>query len=873
MHFKNGFIAIGISLFVLVVASLFMSHNIVRLEHKVSEAEQEKLNLYLLADTLRQSSDDLTKMARMYAVTGNETYKNYFNQILDIRNGLSPRPEEYHKIYWDIVISESGREPRKSQKAISFMDMVRESGVSDVELKLLKSSQQQSNNLAKLEEKAMNAMVGLYEDQNGDYTIKAEPNKNLAMSILHGDNYNKAKSDIMAPLLQFLEAVDGRIHQKETNYTQKQSRLGVLFYLSMALSVILILALIILTFNYIRLDKQIANRPKLSKVGIWKTWPFAMATLTAIFATLMISWWFIGEIRVKTHNDLESRLRLDLQSANDSIISWIDFMSLEASFIAKHMSHDLGHHGRLAGENHEELKSIIEDRLDLFDTSSFSDFILLTSSGEVISSNIETMQGVPDFYSEIENQINQPPHNVIYLNDNLPDSQNADSKGSVEFIFGDRVELPNGNLYLLMIVPNTEINLILQRSFFGFSGELYLVNSKGKLITESRFLEDLIKQKTIPEGKSSSVGLRLGSNPKDSNSPLIKSVANIVEGKPNEEIMNPYINYMNQSVLGVWRWNNVHNFGLVSEINSNEALETFHTYRTKTIYFSVITVVLILMLFSIFIVNRVKADAANLELSRTYETIKKQQERVARDMVTGQQVQMNMLPDSIDSESFLVDAILKPAQMVAGDFYDFSFAGLNKNKFYFSIGDVSGKGIPAALFMSATKALINKTVDQTYSSKEIVEKVNKELASNNTRCMFVTLILGVVDIKTHECEMTNAGHIPLYIKRSSGNLEVWDKTDGPLLGIVNDATYTSQKIKLGYGDKIVCYTDGITEAQNNQKEFYGESRLEELLRKKSFENPKEVIEQVADSVTNFIDGAAQFDDITVLSFKYIGQET
>ena len=288
-----------------------------------------------------------------------------------------------------------------------------------------------------------------------------------------------------------------------------------------------------------------------------------------------------------------------------------------------------------------------------------------------------------------------------------------------------------------------------------------------------------------------------------------------------------------------------------------------------TVYASTITVVLILMLFSIFAVNRTKLRNANDELAKTYETIKRQQDRVKRDLTTGQQVQMSMLPDIIETKEFSVDAMLKPAQMVSGDFYDFSYIGLNQDKFYFSVGDVSGKGIPAALFMSATKAMINKVIDQqVYTSHEIVTRVNRELCMNNSWCVFITLVLCVVDLKSGKVELTNAGHNPPMIKQKDGKLKILNNTDGPVLGIFDDIEYTHQDISLEKRDNIICYTDGVTEAQNNKQEFYGEDRLITLLKSGEFNNPKEIIESVAFDVTRFIKEAPQFDDITLLSFEY-----
>ena len=171
--------------------------------------------------------------------------------------------------------------------------------------------------------------------------------------------------------------------------------------------------------------------------------------------------------------------------------------------------------------------------------------------------------------------------------------------------------------------------------------------------------------------------------------------------------------------------------------------------------------------------------------------------------------------------------------------------------------------------MSATKAMIDKFIDQQYyNSFEIVNRVNLELCRNNSRCVFVTLVLGVVDLKTGRIELTNAGHNPPMIKYADGSLKILNITDGPVLGIFEDVIYTHQNIVLKKGDNIICYTDGVTEAQNLNQEFYGEDRLTKLLTEKELVKPKDIIETVAFDITRFINKAPQFDDITLLSFEY-----
>lgn len=158
-----------------------------------SWAMREQANL--LADELRQTSDDLTRMARTYAATGDERYRQYFQEILDIRNGAAPRPQEYHEVYWDLVTAD-GERPRPADAPVALRTLMENAGVTPAELDLLAAAEDQSNELTLLENGAFDAV------RNGEAQV--------ALQLLHADEYHQAKAQIMRPLLEFFEAVDAR---------------------------------------------------------------------------------------------------------------------------------------------------------------------------------------------------------------------------------------------------------------------------------------------------------------------------------------------------------------------------------------------------------------------------------------------------------------------------------------------------------------------------------------------------------------------------------------------------------------------------------------------------------------------------------------
>ena len=705
MTFKYGRI-ISISALLLIVGSLLASYKIKNLESQLKKLEEESRELYQLGDTLRQTSDDLTKMVRMYVVTGEEKYIEYFKEIEDIRNGLKARPDDYHKIYWDLVISESGRQPRLSQAPISFQDMIEQSKANTLELELLKVSQKNSDELIELEKEAINATNGLFKDEEGNFSIKRKPDRDYASSLLYGQRYNNAKAKIMNPILKYFDLTEKRTKVEAELYISKQKKLQQLVYMLMSLAFVMVVSLVIFPLIQQGRSKEKADSLfKKLRLNAFESLPIVIVTLSAIVATGVVSWWFISELKANTNKELQSRISMDLQTTYDSIVSWMDFKILETSILADNVRHIIENRplNRLNKKSMLQLSQSLNKKLEEAEHRSYSKFIVINKNSVAVSSNIEGKVGKEiELPVSILNQLKVSPYEAFYLNDNTSSSKTGYSNNKVELIFGKVINRDEG-IYLLSITPIIELNLLIKRSYFGESGELYLVNSKGHLISESRFLERLLHLGIVQSESDTSLGLRLSVDLDDPESSLIKSVASVIEGEENENIIQDYTNYLNDQVIGAWKWSSPHELGVVIEIGAKEAFGAFNTYKTQTIYAALITIVLILMLFSIFTFSRIKLRNTHSELNKTYQTIKKQQDRLDRDLVTGQQVQMSMLPDAIETPKLSIDAMLKPAQMVSGDFFDFSFMGHNKDKFYFSVGDVAGKGIPAALLCRPQK--------------------------------------------------------------------------------------------------------------------------------------------------------------------------
>ena len=176
-------------------------------EGDLRAAEARRFASWRLADELRQSSDDLTRMARTYAATGDERFAGWFADILAIRDGEAPRPLDAANVYWDLVTA-TGEAPRASGGPVPLLALMREAGFSAAQIALFTEAETESDDLTILETRAMNAVRGLFEDGAGDYAVRGDPDRALAIELLHGEEYHLAKARIMRPIERLLASVE-----------------------------------------------------------------------------------------------------------------------------------------------------------------------------------------------------------------------------------------------------------------------------------------------------------------------------------------------------------------------------------------------------------------------------------------------------------------------------------------------------------------------------------------------------------------------------------------------------------------------------------------------------------------------------------------
>lgn len=263
-------------------------------------------------------------------------------------------------------------------------------------------------------------------------------------------------------------------------------------------------------------------------------------------------------------------------------------------------------------------------------------------------------------------------------------------------------------------------------------------------------------------------------------------------------------------------------------------------------------------------INDLKIYIKNLEKATA------EKERINTELNVAQKIQADMLPRKFPAfpgrSEFDVYAMNIPAKEVGGDFYDFFL--IDDNHLAIVIGDVSGKGVPAALFMAITKTLIKNHTQLGKSPAEVFKTVNNQLYEGNDENMFVTAWMGILEIKTGIFTYVNAGHNPPLLKHDGEDYNWLKSKPGFVLGGMENIQYNQNMITLNPGDRAYLYTDGVTEATNCDDELFGDSRLLKVINSKKDPELKNLLLYVQEKIDVFVNGREQFDDITMLVMKY-----
>lgn len=246
-----------------------------------------------------------------------------------------------------------------------------------------------------------------------------------------------------------------------------------------------------------------------------------------------------------------------------------------------------------------------------------------------------------------------------------------------------------------------------------------------------------------------------------------------------------------------------------------------------------------------------------------------EKERIGAELDVATNIQASMLPCIFpafpEHKEFDIFATMNPAKEVGGDFYDFFL--VDQNHLALVMADVSGKGVPAALFMVIAKTLLKNRAQIGESPEVVLEKVNNQLCENNEADMFVTVWLGIYELSTGKLTYANAGHECPAVMRANGKYELIQESHDFVVAGLEGMPYTLHEITLCPGDKLFLYTDGVPEATNVSEELFGEERMLDALNICLDKTPEQTLHQVKEIIDDFVGEADPFDDLTMLSFE------
>ena len=258
--------------------------------------------------------------------------------------------------------------------------------------------------------------------------------------------------------------------------------------------------------------------------------------------------------------------------------------------------------------------------------------------------------------------------------------------------------------------------------------------------------------------------------------------------------------------------------------------------------------------------------------NEAYEKQQKESSRIETELTMASSIQADMLPNIYpafpERPEFDIYASMDPAKEVGGDFYDFFL--VDDDHLCMVMADVSGKGVPAALFMMASKIILASNAMLGKSPAQILTDANASICSNNREEMFVTVWLGILELSTGKVTAANAGHEYPALRHAGGDFELFKDKHGFVIGGMDGVKYKQYELQLSPGDRLFLYTDGVPEATSSEKELFGTERMLNALNGVKDAEPEDVLEGVRRAVDGFVKDAEQFDDMTMLCVQYKG---
>ena len=263
-----------------------------------------------------------------------------------------------------------------------------------------------------------------------------------------------------------------------------------------------------------------------------------------------------------------------------------------------------------------------------------------------------------------------------------------------------------------------------------------------------------------------------------------------------------------------------------------------------------------------------------IDLVRLQHDLEQENERIRSELAMASRIQSAMLPGIFpafpERKEFDIYASMDPVRGVGGDFFDFFF--IDRDHLCLLIADVSGKGIPAALFMMASKIILADNAKSGKSPAQILQDTNEAICANNPEEMFVTVWLGILDISTGLLTTANAGHEYPALMHADGQFELFRDRHGLVVGGMPGVKYHEHSLQMYPGSKLFVYTDGVPEATDAENALFGTTRMLEALNAHANESPKQILHGVRQAVNEFVSNMEQFDDLTMMCLEFMPKE-
>ena len=635
-------------IFFLLISGVLTFHEVLKLDSIINKEKDKSYRFLKIGEHLQQTSDDLTKMIQGYVATGDKRFiDNYYN-ILDIRNGIKPRPMNYNSFLWDQVIVDGGFSFNSGEK-ISFEKLLEQFNLSDTELLYIKDAERKSNELAQLEMEAEKAMNGLFKDDKDRYSyIKKQPDRKYAVKIVNDKNYYNLKLRVSKSLSKFRNSVNDRIQR---NISRSQQRIA--FYLKILTGIIFLgLILFLLLVREIIVNQGVEFSERSDQMGadkislkvfirfFPKVWP---SFLTAFFVcSLIVAFTSKNKLQVEqqARSELHNTLLTVLNSTHDAAVAYLDQLKKQVNLWAKSDEHVESIQGLL--KEHKQNINITKTRAykkthNFFahnlSKSDFVHFLVVDKSAKIILSDEREFVGRKIEsnweYEYIQSIMTSPGYTKILLPQKGADFDLSSSYSGPLIFVGAPIVSKTGEVIaclILKVEPKGQFTSILQRGRVGKSGETYSFNLSGELLSQSRFEKDLRTIGLLDKAEDSILNIEI----KDPGSNLVLNGGKIPPGEKkltemarsalsgeSSHNLNGYADYRGVPVVGAWLWNTAYGFGMATEIDKSEAYKSLEKSNRLTDSVTALTIILIFIMTVLFSWNKVRSILNHLQITES----------------------------------------------------------------------------------------------------------------------------------------------------------------------------------------------------------------------------------------------------------------